>query len=122
MPGDLLSVDVSSLNLPDGSVVAVEPRFDTKTFDHYQWPCPQTSTIIAGEMSLVNATDSPIMVYKNDHICQVRATTEITPFTDSSPCPSPLPLKPKLIPCSSDVVIDKQLDQRQKQEFCKLHE
>ena len=83
MPGDSLSVDVSQLNLPDGSVVAVEPRFDTKTFNHFQWPQLQTSTVIAGEMSLVNASDSPVMVYKNDHICQVRSTSEVTPFVDS---------------------------------------
>ena len=114
MPGDSLSVDVSTLDLPDGSVVAVEPRFDAKTFNHYQWPSLQTSTVIAGEMSLVNDSDYPIMVYKNDHICQVRSTTEITPFTDSSSSPGLPRSKPKSVPCSSDIIVDAQLSLEQR--------
>ena len=114
MPGDSVMVDVHSLNLPDGSVVAVEPRYDTKTFANYQWPCLQTSTVIAGEMSLVNDSDSPIMVYKNDHICQVRSTTEVTPFNDSSPSPSKTSPIARSVPCSSEIIIDNQLNREQK--------
>ena len=121
MPGDSVMVDVHSLNLPDGSVVAVEPRYDTKTFANYQWPCLQTSTVIAGEMSLVNDSDSPIMIYKNDHICQVRSTTEVTPFNDSSPSPSKTSPIARSVPCSSEIIIDNQLNREQKQEFINLH-
>ena len=121
MPGDSLSVDVTPLDLPDGSVVTVEPRYDAKTFNHYQWPSLQTSTVIAGEMALVNDSNDPIVVYKNDHICQVRSTTEITPFTDSSPSPGMSPPKLKSVPCSSDIVVDAQLSLEQRQEFNKLH-
>jgi len=115
-------VDVSSLNLPDGSVVAVEPRLDTKTYSHYGWPTVQTSTVIAGELSLMNNSSDPVMVFKNDHICQVRTTTEITPFETSSPAPSPPPTRDThSVPCSSDIILDNQLDHNQKTRFAQLH-
>lgn len=121
MPGASLSVDISSLNLPDGSVVTVEPRVDAKTYAQYGWPNVRTSAVIAGEMALVNDSDSPILVYKNDHICQVRTTTEVTPFTTSSPAPSQRRFEAKSVPCSSDIVIDDQLTPDQKAVFVQLH-
>ena len=121
MPGASLSVDISSLNLPDGSVVIVEPRVDAKTYAQYGWPNVRTSAVIAGEMALVNDSDSPILVYKNDHICQVRTTTEVTPFTTSSPAPSQRRFEAKSVPCSSDIVIDYQLTPDQKAVFVQLH-
>ena len=90
-----MSLDVSSLNLPDGSVIAVEPRYDAKTYSHYGWPTLQTSTVIAGELALVNNSCEPVMVYKNDHICQVRTTTEVKPFETSSPSPPRQSPKPQ---------------------------
>ena len=116
-------MDVSSLNLPDGAVVAVEPRYDAKTYSHYGWPAVQTSTVIAGELSLVNNSNAPVMVYKNDHICQVRATTDVTPFNTSSPLPpAPLLVNNKdAVSCSSDIILDDQLDQDQKTMFAQLH-
>ena len=115
-------MDVSSLNLPDGSVVAVEPRLDTKTYSCYEWPTVQTSTVIAGELSLMNNSSDPIMVFKNDHICQVRTTTETTPFETSSPAPSPPSIcDTRSVPCSSDIILDNQLDHNQKTRFAQLH-
>ena len=121
MPGASLTVDISSLNLPDGSVVTVEPRVDAKTFAQYGWPGVRTSAVIAGEMALVNESDSPILVYKNDHICQVRTTTEVTPFTTSSPAPVQQQFEGRSVPCSSDIVIDDQLTPDQKAMFARLH-
>ena len=121
MPGSSLSVDVSSMNLPDGSVVVVEPRVDAKTFAQYGWPNVRTTAVIAGEMALLNDSDVPIMVYKNDHICQVRTTTDVTPFTTSSPAPSKRQFIARSVPFSSDIVVDDQLTSVQKMMFAQLH-
>ena len=122
MPGSSLSVDISSMNLPDGSVVVVEPRVDAKTFAQYGWPNVRTIAVIAGEMALLNDSDVLIMVYKNDHICQVRTTTEVTPFTTSSPAPSKRQFVARSVPFSSDIVVDDQLTSVQKTMFAQLHE
>ena len=121
MPGDSVSIDVNSMKLPDGSVVVVEPRIDTKTFADYQWPTPQVATIIAGEMSLINDSPDPILVYRNEHLCQVRLTTEVVPFTDSSPSTTKVTPPSKMKPYSAGIILDDQLTREQQQEFANIH-
>lgn len=121
MPGDSVSIDVNSMQLPDGSVVVVEPRIDTKTFADYQWPTPQVATIIAGEMSLINDSPDPILVYRNEHLCQVRLTTEVVPFTDSSPSTAKITPPSKMKPYSAGIILDDQLNREQQQEFANIH-
>ena len=118
--GDPVPISVDSVDFPDGSVVFVEPRVDTKTFARYEWPTPQIATIIAGELSLTNDQQCPIVVHKNEHVCQVRSSKEVIPFTTSSPSNSTT--KPtQARPFSSDIVFGTKLSDSEKLRFEKLH-
>ena len=115
-----MTFPLSHVDLPNGSEVVVEPRSDSKTFSQYEWPLPQMSTVVAGEISLPNSLSYPITVHRNDKICQIRSTSEVVPFTSSSPTPSSSMHAP-VGPFSSDVILDPQLNAEDNLAFKKLH-
>ena len=119
-PGESVTIDVSHTSFPDGSVVVVEPRTDTKTFSQYDWPRAQTATVISGEMVLPNDSTIPIVVYKNEHICQIRNTTMVSPFSSSSPSPK-LHSTARVMNSPNDIILDKQLSEESRIQFEKLH-
>ena len=119
-PGEIVSIQLPP-NFPDGSDVIVEPRTITKTYAHYQWPAPQISKVIAGELSLVNNSNDVITIHKNEHVCQVRATSVSLPFTTSSPTPKTA-ITQHGGPFSTDIKIDKQLEDSDISRFQQLHQ
>ena len=108
------------MNLPDGSEVIIEPRFDSKTYQQYEWPVPQLATVIAGEIAIPNDCSGPVVLHKNEHICQVRSTTELTPF-DTSTITPPTTITIPNAPHSSDIEFDAKLSGDHKQMFIELH-
>ena len=116
-----MTFDVSHAELPDGSVVVVEPRTDTKTFSLYDWPSPQTATVIAGELVLPNDSSDAIVVHGNEHICQIRSTSEAIPFSTSSPSPK-IAAPTQVTRSPSDIVIDAQLSDDDNLSFQALHD
>ena len=82
-PNDFISLTTSKETLGN-CVVALEPRTMSKVFMLSQWPPVQTVQAIDNEIRVVNNTDSPIFLPKNEQICQVRATH----IVDSKDIPS----------------------------------
>ena len=120
-PGDSVSINLGHNTMPDGTVVIVEPRTDTKTFAQYAWPHLQTATIISDELILPNDYAIPIIVHKNEHICHIRKTSEVIPFSTSSPSPKrSIPVQ--TIQSVSSIILDSQLSQDDKLRFVNLHE
>ena len=74
-PGDCIVIKAVT-NIPDGSIVTVEPRIDTKTFRKYHWPQPMITKLIADEIVIPNNTGDIVSTRKGEHVCQIRATTE----------------------------------------------
>ena len=122
-PGDFVSLSIDSDLFPDGSTVIVEPRTITRTFSQHNWPSPQFSTVIAGELPLLNCTNDIISIPKNEHICQIRSTQSATPCVTSSPSPMPTSSskKQQVIDNCSDIVIDPQLNDSQKLRYQEVH-
>ena len=106
--------------------MAVEPRTTSKVFRSSQWPCVQTVRAVDNELRLVNATNSPIYIPKNEQICQVRATHIVdknlainTPNSKKSVI-TPSDLLP---PFSKNVIVDPndQLSSEWKEKFKSLN-
>ena len=72
-PNDFISLKTSKHTLADG-LLALEPRTSSKVFSTCDWPHVQTIQVIDNEFRLVNTTNGPIHIPKNEQICQVRAT------------------------------------------------
>ena len=104
----------------------MEPRTTSKVFRSSQWPCVQTVRAVDNELRLVNATNSPIYIPKNEQICQVRATHIVdknlainTPNSKKSVI-TPSDLLP---PFSKNVIVDPndQLSSEWKEKFKSLN-
>ena len=72
-PNDFISLKTTKQSLTD-CVLALEPRTTSKVYASSQWPPVQTIHAMDNEIRIVNTTDSPIFIPKNEQICQVRAT------------------------------------------------
>ena len=106
--------------------VALDPRESSKTVATTNWPQVQITKVIDNEIRLVNNTQHPIYIPKNEQICNIRSTRLI----DSELCeniPSVLP-KPVIRSTNSTlfsekVIIDpnKQLSPKWVDAFKELH-
>ena len=60
------------------STLAVEPRRDFVFSSHlkptHAWPHPNIIQAVGGKLRLVNDTEEPLLIRKNDHFCQARLT------------------------------------------------
>ena len=72
-PNDFISIPTPNTTF-NNSTVALEPRTDSKVFASFCWPRVQITKIIDHEIRLVNNTDHPIFIPKNEQLCQIRAT------------------------------------------------
>ena len=77
-PGEYLEVDLSP-DLGHDCTVAIEAQFDTQSSKHTQdthlWPQPHLVKAVANKIRIVNDSDQPHAVRRNEHFCQARATT-----------------------------------------------
>ena len=108
-PGDYLEIDVPS-ELGTDSSIAIEPRCDPASLKRppphkQQWPPPQIVETVGNTVRLVNNSDEPYSVRRNDHICSARPTTSITPPTIPEPVSLATPMD-KATPFSSAVTLD----------------
>ena len=76
-PGEFLEVDAPPDLLKD-STLAVEPRIDSVSSSHlkptHTWPHPNIIQAVGGKLRLVNDTEDPLLIRKNNHFCQARLT------------------------------------------------
>lgn len=81
-PGEFLEIDAPSELLKD-SKHAIEPRTDSVSSSHLKptrtWPHPDIVQSIGGKLRLLNNTEEPLLVRKNDHLCQARLTVRKSP-------------------------------------------
>ena len=81
----------------------------SKVYASSQWPSVQTIHAMDNEIRIVNTTDSPIFIPKNEQICQVRATHivdknfALSSTSSKKPIAAPSDILP---PFSKHVIID----------------
>ena len=106
--------------IPDDTIVTVEPRIITKTFNDYSWPPPQLSRITNNSIELSNDSLYPVLIHKNEHLCQIRAINcDDLPLTPSTPTPPVQNCKPCID--ISEIELDAQLSSSDRDRFQKLH-
>ena len=108
LPGDFIELSTPDSFDPD-VVWALEPRLDCSSNLHCNperaWPTAQEVSSVGHTIRLLNTTPEPIVLKKNEHICQVRSLSTVdvvkqegssTPLPSHQPSPSP----------TSDISID----------------
>ena len=106
--------------IPDDTIVTIEPRVITKTFNDYSWPPPQLSRITNNSIELSNDSLYPVLIHKNEHLCQIRAINcDDLPLTPSTPTPPVQNCKPCID--ISEIELDAQLSSSDRDRFQKLH-
>ena len=98
-------VEFSADNTFNDQYVALEPRIDSCTYRNFEWPQPQFVKVIDGAIRLVNDTNAPIQIPRNDHLCQIRGSKILNPTNTSTPKPKFRAVRPSE-PFSSCVVVD----------------
>ena len=110
-PGEFLEIDTPSELLKDSTLV-IEPRMDSVSSSHlkptHTWPPPGIVQSIGGKLRLLNNTEEPLLVRKNDHLCQARLTVLESP-TDSSSTQAAEP-SPEFTTSSSPPIESVQVD------------
>ena len=99
----------------DNETVLLEPRIDAQSDSAGQWPKIQLTSIIVGQIQVLNDTNDPILLKKNDHFCQISTTKFADPSdpqrqTDVQPSqpPTPQQLISGSSPSSAEISIDPQ--------------
>lgn len=79
-PGDFVELSIPTSSESD-TTWALEPRFDTpvnaKAKLSSAWPPPQEITSVGHSIRIPNNEDSPILLKKHEHLCQVRAVCTV---------------------------------------------
>ena len=70
-PGDFLEVPLPDDLVDSSHILAVEPRPDLYHQDN-MWPAPDVIESVGGNLRILNDTNHPIALKKNQHFCQVR--------------------------------------------------
>ena len=93
-PGEFIEIDAPSGLLTDATL-AIEPRIDSVSSSHlkptHTWPQPDIVQSIGGKLRLLNNTEEPLLVRKNDHLCQARLTVLESTSEPSSTQAQPSP-------------------------------
>ena len=80
-PDEVLELDVPSI-LPPDSVLAIEPRVDTK---FPNWLSPQETVSVGQKIRLVNSSDLPVNLAAKSHVCHVVKTCSPPEVDEQSP-------------------------------------
>ena len=89
----------------DNDTVILEPRGDSQSITAGKWPNIQFTSVIGGQVKISKESDEPISLKKNDHFCQIRSTSVITPSLTKE-CESPK-LSTSVVPPSGSYFSDK---------------
>ena len=90
-PGEYLDLDITVAgDFPGDQSYIVEPCYDSK--QPQSWIQPHVITSVGHTLRIPNATDSPVILRKHDHFCQVRPVY-VAPHdplceTDTPPIPN----------------------------------
>ena len=78
-PGGFLEVEVPT-DFPSDTQLAIEPRVDSSSCrlvkSSHAWPQPNILHTVGGKLRLVNPSDEPILIKKNDHLDSVLSPNE----------------------------------------------
>ena len=105
----------------DGQVLALEPRFTSKIYLDNQWPSARMVSVIDNEIRILNDTQNPIHIPKNEHLCQVRATYVVNPPKLSTLSEYKSKSHKPLPPYSKCISYGKQLSSEWSKKFNTLH-
>ena len=104
--------------------MTLEPRTLSKSYSDNRWPEPQIARISNGSVSLMNNSKNPLILYKNDQVCQIRACKVVQCEQVSLPSPkaSPIPLQTVSFN-SKNVIVDpsKQLSETCRRAFHQIN-
>ena len=93
-PGEFIEIDAPSELLTDATL-AIEPRIDSVSSSHlkptHTWPQLDIVQSIGGKLRLLNSTEEPLLVRKNDQLCQARLTVLESTSEPSSTQAEPSP-------------------------------
>lgn len=98
-PGGYLEIDLPT-EIPSDTQLAVEPRVDSSSCrsvkSAHAWPQPIILETVGSKLRLVNTSDKPILINKNDHLCQARLVSDNLSTEVPTPnlCPSDSPSTP----------------------------
>ena len=79
-PGSFLELNIPDELHPE-STLSMEPRVNRSTTSG--WPKPGTIEAIGGKVRLLNDTNEPQLIRKNDQLCQLHTTGPV--YTDTDP-------------------------------------
>lgn len=79
LPEDMLNSD---------NTFSVEPHSVTLNDKSVMWPEPCIVSDVSGKIRIPNTTDSPLVLRRNEHLCQVRTTFVPEPSTCSKLTPT----------------------------------
>ena len=106
-PGEFIEIDAPSELLTDATL-AIEPRIDSVSSSHlkptHTWPQTDIVQSIGGKLRLLNSTEEPLLVRKNDHLCQARLTVLESTSEPSSTQAEPSPKFNAPLSCSVESV------------------
>ena len=78
-PGPYLEIDLP-MALPLDAPLAIKARVDSTCCQSvksvHAWPPPNILETVGGKLRLVNTSDEPILIKKNDHLCQARLVSD----------------------------------------------
>lgn len=78
-PGDFIEVDLPEDMLGSDNTFSVEPH--SLTDKSVMWPEPCIVSDVSGKIRIPNTTASPLVLRRNEHLCQVRTTFVPEPTT-----------------------------------------
>ena len=125
MPGDYVEVHAPA-EAPQDDIWALEPRLDSPSSQHCKessiWPPPQMIQSVGGSMRIANGTSDPILLRRNEHFCQVRASAEASTVSDEYIMPKASPASHHAL-FSSDIMTDPDnvLSTSIREQFSNLH-
>ena len=109
-PGEFMELDISHI-LSNDSIIAIEPRSDSRSSvsSPSDWPPPSILESVAGKVRILNQSNEPQHIKRNEHVCSARPVSTLPykePIAISST--SEYPTKPIIPsgPYSNTVKID----------------
>ena len=88
LPGEFAELTVPE-SLQADATWALEPRLDTYTNSEAKlssvWPAPQEVVSVGHSIRVPNHNDTPILLRKNEHVCQIRSISTNPPPVDPLP-------------------------------------
>jgi hypothetical protein len=128
MPGDFIDLPLPTSFDPD-TTCAIEPRLDSPSNQDVKfqqvWPPAQEVISVGSNIRLLNSTQDPVLLKKNEHFCQVRSVSQVDGTSDNLVPGMPVKPPPAAhVPYSSNVSVDPNqcLPHEVRAKFSELHQ